>query len=181
MSQFSREGEKQTLADLHPFPKDVYPVGRLDYESEGLLILTNDKAFNHKLLDPAHGHQRTYLVQVEGAPEESNVEILRSGITIKVNGKPYRTKPARVEILTTSPDLPPRFPPIRFRKNVADTWLRITLTEGKNRQVRKMTAAAGFPTLRLVREQIENLTVANMASGDVREMDKNEMYEQVFK
>lgn len=180
LSQFSPEGDKDTLASIGDFPKDVYPVGRLDYDSEGLLILTNDKRLNKKLLDPENQHPRTYLVQVEGAPTNQDVEILRSGILIKVKGKNHLTLPAKVDIPETLPNLPDRNPPIRFRKNVPDTWIRLTLTEGKNRQVRKMTAGAGFPTLRLVRWAIGNVTVEGMQPGDVKRFVGADFYNLLF-
>lgn len=178
LSQFSREAPAQvTLADLATsFPKDVYPVGRLDADSEGLLLLTNDKSLNARLLDPAKGHPRTYRVQVEGEPTEEALDVLRRGIRIRIDGKEMVARPARVHRLETPPDLPERVPPVRFRKTVPDCWLEMTLTEGKNRQVRRMCAAAGFPVLRLVRVAIgglhlEHPALAGMQPGDVRAMD----------
>ncbi|MGI9159390.1 MAG: pseudouridine synthase [Saprospiraceae bacterium] len=175
LSQFSRETPAQvTLADLATsFPKDVYPVGRLDSDSEGLLLLTNDKTLNARLLDPKKGHPRTYWVQVEGDPTERALDALRRGIRIRVDGKEMVTRPALVRRLETTPDLPERVPPIRIRKTVPDCWLEITLTEGKNRQVRRMCAAAGFPVLRLVRVAIGELhlqhpALAGLQPGDVR-------------
>ncbi|MBS1584385.1 MAG: pseudouridine synthase [Bacteroidetes bacterium] len=170
LSQFSPEGEKETLA--HYFghlPKNIYPVGRLDYDSEGLLILTDDKQLTHQLLDPKFAHKRTYLVQVEGQIDEAAMKQLSHGVMINVEGRPYKTKPAIAQILHEAPLLPDRNPPIRFRKNVPTSWISLTLTEGKNRQVRKMTAAIGFPTLRLVRYSIGNVTIGDLASGAYRE------------
>lgn len=168
LSQFSREGDKPTLADLDfAFAKDVYPVGRLDADSEGLLLLTNDKKLNHRLLDPKFRHLRTYYVQVEGEVTDEAIRQLETGVTISVDGKPYRTLPANVARLA-EPTLPPRYPPIRFRASIPTSWLAITLHEGKNRQVRKMTAAVGFPTLRLVRWAIETFTADGMHPGEVR-------------
>ncbi len=153
LSQFTPDQAGQaTLADLDfIFPQDVYPVGRLDADSEGLLLLTGDKSLTDKLLNPKHHLPKTYWVQVEGIPGEPDLEKLRCGIDIHLKGKAHRTRPAQVKRLEANPDLPPREPPIRFRKSVPDCWLEITLTEGKNRQVRRMCAAAGFPVLRLVR------------------------------
>ena len=180
MSQFSPAGEKQTLASVYDFPKDVYPVGRLDYDSEGLLLLTNDKALNQRLLHPKNRHERTYLAQVEGAPTAADMESLENGIVIKVNGKAYRTQRAKAKVLKDEPNLPPRVPPIRYRKNVPDRWIELQLIEGKNRQVRKMTAKAGFPTLRLVRKAIKTLTIDHMQSGEVKELTRETLYKALF-
>ncbi|NVJ87210.1 MAG: pseudouridine synthase [Algoriphagus sp.] len=174
LSQFSGEG--QTLASLFHFPKTVYPVGRLDKDSEGLLIITDDKQLNHHLLNPRFGHQRTYLAQVEGIPDQEALRQLEKGVDINVDGKIYRTKHAVAKIPEQVPDLPERNPPIRYRKNVPDTWISLTLIEGKNRQVRKMTAAVGHPTLRLVRWSVEKLTIQGFQVGEVREMEKEEIY-----
>ena len=168
LSQFSPEGDKQTLADLSfAFGRDVYPVGRLDADSEGLLLLTNDKSINHRLLDPRFAHERTYYVQVDGAVTDDALQQLAEGVTITVDGKPHHTYPAIARRID-EPDLPPRNPPIRFRAAIPTSWLALTLTEGKNRQVRKMTAAVGFPTLRLVRWAIGHLTAEGMRPADVR-------------
>ncbi|QMW03773.1 pseudouridine synthase [Spirosoma foliorum] len=175
LSQFSREGEKQTLADLDfDFPTDVYPVGRLDADSEGLLLLTNDKQLNHRLLNPKFRHNRTYYVQVDGALTEGACQQLSQGVTISVDGKAYSTLPANTRIIT-EPGLPERNPPIRYRATIPTSWLSISLHEGKNRQVRKMTAAVGFPTLRLVRWAIESLTAEGMVPGQVRELSRAEV------
>jgi 23S rRNA pseudouridine2457 synthase len=176
LSQFSKEGDKATLLDLgFAFPKDVYPVGRLDADSEGLLLLTNDKTLNHRLLNPRFKHQRTYYVQVEGEWSNEASTQLAHGLTITVEGRAYQTLPCRAAVLPHEPALPPRNPPIRERKSIPTTWVAVSLHEGKNRQVRKMTAAVGFPTLRLVRWQIENATAEGMASGAVRELDFAEL------
>jgi len=175
LSQFTKEGTHKTLANLnYSFPKDAYPVGRLDADSEGLLILTNDKMMNHLLLDPKFKHNRTYLAQVDGAFSEEAKKKLEQGVTISVDGKDYKTFPARVEI-KHSVSLPERNPPIRFRKNIPTTWIEITLHEGKNRQVRKMTASVGFPTLRLVRIGIEKISIGKMSPGEVKEFKKEEI------
>ncbi|GAB3032971.1 pseudouridine synthase [Spirosoma pulveris] len=168
LSQFSKEGDKPTLADLDfDFPSDVYPVGRLDADSEGLLLLTNDKQLNHRLLNPKFRHNRTYYVQVDGALTNEACQQLSEGVTISVDGKAYTTLPGKA-VYIEEPGLPERNPPIRFRASIPTSWLSISLHEGKNRQVRKMTAAVGFPTLRLVRWAIESLTAEGMMPGDVR-------------
>lgn len=174
LSQFS--GEKETLKELWDFPKEVYPVGRLDKDSEGLLLITDDKALNNYLLHPSFGHKRTYFAQVEGTPDEMAIQNLEKGVEINVDGKIYKTKRAFAKILNNTPDLPERNPPIRYRKSVPDTWISLSLIEGKNRQVRKMTAAVGFPTLRLVRWSMENLTISGFTVGEVREMERDEIY-----
>lgn len=169
LSQFTREHPGQrTLADLEfHFPKDVYPVGRLDADSEGLLLLTNDKTAVKRLLDPASHVAKTYLVQVEGIPSEAALEQLQKGVTIRVKKKVHHTRPAVVRRLDAPPQLPVRNPPIRYRKNVPDSWLEITLTEGKNRQVRKMCAAVGHPVLRLVRIAFGKWQLGDLAPGEV--------------
>ncbi len=175
LSQFSREGDKITLADLDfDFPTDVYPVGRLDADSEGLLLLTNDKQLNHRLLNPKFRHNRTYHVQVEGVVTEEACRQLSAGVTISVDGKSYYTLPASAGPIA-EPSLPERDPPIRYRASIPTSWLSIALHEGKNRQVRKMTAAVGFPTLRLVRWAIESLTAESMVPGHVRELSRAEV------
>ena len=174
LTQFSGEGP--TLASLGEFPRDVYPVGRLDKDSEGLLLLTDDKSLNHQLLNPRFAHQRTYFVQVEGVPTTEALAHLQAGVTIQVGGKPYRTKPAVAKLLDSAPTLPERNPPIRYRASIPDRWLALTLIEGKNRQVRKMTAAVGFPTLRLVRYSMEKISIEGMVVGEVRELSQEFVY-----
>lgn len=170
LSQFSPEGDKETLAEyLHNLPKDVYPVGRLDYDSEGLLLLTNDKNLNHQLTEPRFAHSRTYLVQVDGDINDEAIKKLVGGVTIAVNGKNYTTLPAGAEKILKDPDVLPRNPPVRYRANIPTSWISLTLTEGKNRQVRKMTAALGFPTLRLIRYAIGKLTLDGLQPGEYRE------------
>ncbi|KEO72171.1 pseudouridine synthase [Anditalea andensis] len=173
LSQFS--GDDHTLRDIGDFPVEVYPVGRLDKDSEGLLLLTDDKSLNHHLLNPLFGHERTYLAQVEGIPEKEALHLLAAGVKITVDGKSYLTKKATVS-LPENVTLPPRNPPIRYRKNVPDTWIKLSLIEGKNRQVRKMTAAAGYPTLRLVRWSMEDLTIEGFEVGEVRSYSREEIY-----
>lgn len=172
LSQFSKEApEQQTLADLaFDFPKDVYPIGRLDADSEGLLLLTNDKTWNARLLDPRHEHPRTYWAQVEGRPELPALEQLSRGVLLQIDGKPFQSRPAIAQLLNTVPDFPERQPPVRFRKTVPTAWLELALIEGKNRQVRRMCAAVGFPVLRLLRVRIGQLTLTDMAPGEVREL-----------
>lgn len=169
LSQFTTsEPGKRTLAELYDFPQDVYPVGRLDEDSEGLLLLTNDPQMNAALL--GERVEKEYWVQVEGIPTEGALEKLRRGVDITVRKKPYYTLPATVRRLDPVPDLPPRVPPIRVRLTVPDAWLSIIITEGKNRQVRKMTAAVGYPTLRLVRWRLGTWTLKGMTLGEVREL-----------
>lgn len=173
LSQFTPEpGSRwRTLADFG-LPKDVYALGRLDADSEGLLLLSDEPGLNSRLLDPAHGHRREYWVQVERLPTDAALAELARGVTIGVR----RTQPCRVRRLEPAPALPPRDPPIRERKNVPDCWLALELTEGKNRQVRRMTAAVGHPTLRLVRARIGALTLASLglAPGQWRELTRAE-------
>lgn len=179
LSQFKKDGPKKVLGELYPFEKDVYPVGRLDADSEGLLILTNDKSLNEKLLKPSNKHSRTYLSQVEGQCTDDAARQLEQGVTISLNGQPYLTRPATCEVVFGTPELPDRYPPIRYRKYLPTSWIRLTLIEGKNRQVRKMTAKVGFPTLRLVRERIEDISVYGMLPGEVREISGKEIYQKL--
>ncbi len=180
LSQFTSQEGKQTLKDFFPVPGDVYPVGRLDFDSEGLLILTNDTALNHRLLNPRFAHEREYWVQVDGAITPEAIRTLEAGVTITVDGKPYRTKRCIVQLFETPPAVPDRHPPIRYRANIPTTWIRMILTEGKNRQVRKMTAQAGFPTLRLLRHRIEKLELAGLKPGEMRSPNRKEMYSMLF-
>lgn len=176
LSQFSPEGEKKTLADyLSTIEKDVYPVGRLDYDSEGLLFLTNDKKLNHRLLDPGFGHEREYWAQVEGVPDEKGLEQLRKGVRLSSKGKSFFTRPAKIALMPKTPVLPDRNPPIRFRKNIPDSWISLTLVEGKNRQVRKMTAAIGHPTLRLLRYRIGTFTLHELSPGSIVKLKAHEV------
>ncbi|BAY51810.1 putative pseudouridylate synthase [Thermostichus vulcanus NIES-2134] len=165
LCQFQDQKGRSTLKDYVPIP-DVYPAGRLDYDSEGLVLLTNDGWLQHRLTDPRYGHPRTYWVQVEGKPDTAALSQLAAGVVIQG----YRTRPARVEVLDQDPPLPPRYPPIRYRRHIPTQWLSLTLREGRNRQVRRMTAAVGFPTLRLVRVAIANLQLGNLAPGQWREI-----------
>lgn len=179
LSQFKRDGKKPVLGELFPFDEDIYPVGRLDSDSEGLLLLSNDGSLNHKLLKPGNKHNRTYLAQVEGNFSKEAASELEKGVEISLDGIIYKTLPAKCEIIYDEPDLPPRIPPIRHRKYIPVTWIRLTLHEGKNRQVRRMTAKVGFPTLRLVRERIENIVVYGMSPGDVVELTEEEVFDNL--
>lgn len=154
-------------------------MGRLDKDSEGLLIITDDKSLNHHLLNPRFGHQRTYYAQVEGEPEPEALKGLMQGVMINVEGRDYKTKPAIAKTLDPIPSLPDRDPPIRYRASIPDTWISLTLIEGKNRQVRKMTAAIGHPTLRLVRWSMEKLTIANFKVGEVQELEEQTIYHKL--
>jgi 23S rRNA pseudouridine2457 synthase len=172
LSQFTDKEGRKTLNDIYKFPKDVYSVGRLDKDSEGLLLLTNDKSLTDFLLNPLHEHEKEYYVQIEGIPLESSLEKLRSGVFI--NGK--KTLPSKVREID-EPDLPSRIRQIRTRKNIPISWLSISITEGRNRQVRKMTAQVGHPTLRLVRVRIKNLLIDGLLPGSIRELDSKEIDE----
>ncbi|GAA4828322.1 pseudouridine synthase [Algivirga pacifica] len=180
LPQFKDEAGRPVLGELYDFPKDVYPVGRLDMDSEGLLILTNDTKLNHRLLNPKFKHSKKYLVQVDGAVTPQAIQQLEKGVTISVNKKKHHTLPAKAQILDQDPQLPDRDPPVRFRKNIPTSFITLTLTEGKNRQVRKMTAAVGFPTLRLIRINIEKLRLGNMQPGEVMELSRNQVYKALF-
>ena len=174
LCQFTDDSEspRPTLKEYIEIP-EVYSVGRLDFDSEGLLLLTNDGQLKHRLIDPQFAHSRTYWVQVEGIPTEDALQQLCQGVNIQG----YRTKPALGRFLDTEPDLPPRQPPIRTRANIPTAWIELILTEGKNRQVRKMTAAVGFPTLRLVRVAIAHLRLENLKVGEWRELTEPELQE----
>ncbi len=162
--------DRRTLKDYIPI-SEVYPVGRLDWDSEGLMLLTNHGQLQHRLAHPQFGHERTYWVQVERIPDDTALIQLQQGVTIQ----DYRTRPAVVKQLFTEPPLLERDPPIRWRKNIPTAWLEMTLKEGKNRQVRKMTAAVGFPTLRLVRVAIAHLKLASLQPGQWRDLTPHEL------
>ncbi|HEX5024962.1 MAG TPA: pseudouridine synthase [Agriterribacter sp.] len=180
LSQFSSVEGKHCLKDFFTVEKDVYPVGRLDYDSEGLLILTNDTTLNHRLLHPRFVHEREYLAQVEGLVTEEAIQQLETGVLININGNKYLTQPAHAIALDQPPLVPDRNPPIRVRKNIPDSWVRLILTEGKNRQVRKMMAHTGFPVLRLIRCRIENISLRDMLPGDMKTVSKPTIYSQLF-
>lgn len=178
LSQFTPEAKYKTLKELFDFPKDVYPVGRLDTDSEGLLIITNDKKLNNLLLHPSYGHWRTYHAQVEGIISEPALQLIRKGVGISVESKPHHSKPAKVSALSNA-EHEPRIPPVRYRKSIPDSWVEISLTEGKNRQVRRMLAAVGFPVLRLIRIAIENLSLDGLKTGEVREETGETIYRKL--
>ena len=158
LSQFTREHPShRTLAEFG-FPPDVYPVGRLDRDSEGLLLLSDEARWNDLLLNPKHGHRRTYHAQVEGVITDEALNKLRAGLDLG----DFKTRRCEASLLNDEPNHPPRDPPVRFRKTVPTSWIELTLTEGKTRQVRRMTAAVGFPTLRLIRVAIGPLTSASL-------------------
>lgn len=169
LTQFTDEGGRATLKDFIRV-EGVYPVGRLDRDSEGLLLLTDDGALSHRLTDPRFEHPKTYLVQVERIPTDEALESLRRGVLLKDG----LTRPADVELLTDPPAIPDRSTPIRFRKNVPTGWLRLTIREGRNRQVRRMTAAVGFPTLRLLRESIGPIRLDPLQPGEWRDLSEDE-------
>lgn len=161
LSQFTPDGSAhRTLAEFG-FPPRVYPLGRLDADSEGLLLLSDEPGLNTRLLDPNRAHPRTYWAQVERVPTAESLRLLEKGIVLR-DGP---TRPCRARLLDPQPEVPPREPPIRFRKNVPTAWLELILTEGRNRQVRRMTAAIGHPTLRLIRVSIAGWQLGDLAPG----------------
>lgn len=161
LSQFTPDGSPNRPLAEFGFPKGVYPIGRLDADSEGLLLLSDEAALNERLLHPRHGHQRIYWVQVERVPNPEALQKLQRGVVVQ--GR--QTLPCRAWLLDPQPQVPPREPPIRFRKSVPDCWIGIELAEGKNRQVRRMTAAVGHPTLRLMRVQIGEFQLGELPAG----------------
>jgi 23S rRNA pseudouridine2457 synthase len=181
LSQFTSTEGKLCLKDILHVPTDVYPVGRLDYDSEGLLLITNDKSINQQLLHPQFAHQRTYWVQVDGAITKEALAQLTKGVSINVDGKIYQTKPAILEQLPDDIEVPDRNPPIRFRKNIPTSWVSIQLTEGKNRQVRKMFAQVGFPVLRLIRAKLGKYSIQEMQPGDCLSLTAAEVQEGFFR
>ena len=175
LSQFTPDGSpNRTLAEFG-FPKDIYPLGRLDADSEGLLLLSDEPGLNTRLLDPKNAHSRCYWAQVEGIPTSAGLEKLSQGVSIG----DHQTLPCRAWLLEPQPQLTPRDPPIRVRKTIPDCWIALELTEGKNRQVRKMTAAVGHPTLRLLRVQIGNFQLGNLPPRQWKELTPSER-NQVF-
>lgn len=173
LSQFTSGGSKnRTLAEFG-FPKNAYPIGRLDADSEGLLLLSDEPEWNAKLLQPRHAHEREYWAQVEGIPSSEQLKKLERGVMIQ--GR--KTLPCRAWMLEPQPVILPRDPPIRFRKSVPDCWIGLELIEGKNRQVRKMTAAIGYPTLRLLRVRIGNFWLKDLEPGKWRTLSLEECKE----
>ncbi|KUO59981.1 pseudouridine synthase [bacterium BRH_c32] len=171
LSQFSDKERRKTLADLYHFPKEVYPIGRLDMDSEGLLILSDDKKLNDRMLNPRSKEEKEYFVQVENIPTPEKLIKFSKGLIIEEK----RTLPAKIKIID-DPQFEPRTPPIRVRKTIPDCWLSVTLIEGRNRQVRKMTAAIGSPTLRLIRVRIGNILLGDMKLGEVKELKREDFY-----
>lgn len=164
LSQFTQDGSPNRPLAEFGFPKNVYALGRLDADSEGLLLLSDEAELNERLLHPRHAHERIYWVQVERIPTAEALRKMEKGVVIQG----HRTLPCRARLLDPQPQVAPRDPPIRFRKSVPDCWIELELVEGKNRQVRRMTAAVGHPTLRLMRVQIGRLTLGDMAAGKWR-------------
>jgi 23S rRNA pseudouridine2457 synthase len=176
LCQFTGEQSDLLLSQLHAFPPNVYAVGRLDKDSEGLLLLTNDNNFKNKILSPEKNHFKTYLVQVEGAITPTAIEQLQNGsININHKGKIHQVKKATCVIIDDV-KIEDRIPPIRFRANIPTSWIELSITEGKNRQVRKMTAAVGFPTLRLIRTKIGKISLNKLPIGKVIKLSKEEAY-----
>ncbi len=170
LSQFTADGSpNRTLADFK-LPPRIYPLGRLDADSEGLLLLTDEAGLNTRLLLPEHRHRRTYWAQVERIPSPETLERLRTGVRIQG----YTTLPAAVMLLDPQPLVAPRTPPIRSRKSVPDCWISLELVEGKNRQVRRMTASIGHPTLRLIRVRIGDLPLEDLPAGSWRQLSPEE-------
>ncbi|MBC8082593.1 MAG: pseudouridine synthase [Hymenobacter sp.] len=170
LTQFTDEQGRATLKDFVAIP-NIYPVGRLDFDSEGLVLLTDDKQLQHRLSEPRFKVAKTYWAQVEGTPTEEALETLRRGVDIKN----VFTSPAEARLLPADTELWPRSKPVRFRANIPTSWVEITISQGMNRQVRKMTAAVGFPTLRLVRVQLAGLRVGELAPGQWRELTEPEV------
>ena len=176
LSQFTSQEGKKTLKDFFDVPINVYPIGRLDYDSEGLLILSDDRHLNNYLLNPSHEHEREYWVQVEGNVTNKAIADLQRGVNISINGKLYFTKKCIARIIAQPLEITERNPPIRYRKNIPESWLSLILTEGKNRQVRKMTAKVGFPTLRLIRYRIGKINLEHLQAGEMKTVSHTELY-----
>ena len=172
LSQFTPEADGQrTLAEFD-LPKKVYPIGRLDRDSEGLLLLTDEKRKVDQLLNPHHKIAKRYYAQVEGDPTPEQLKKLRKGVTIRINKRDHKTAPAEAKLLVDIPVFEARIPPIRVRKTVPDAWIELVITEGKNRQVRRMCAAVGLPVLRLIRRQIDAHKLGELKQGEWRIVSK---------
>ncbi|MFZ9046116.1 MAG: pseudouridine synthase [Cyclobacteriaceae bacterium] len=178
LSQFTDEDGNPGLGSIFKLPKDVYPVGRLDLDSEGLLLLTNDRSLNHQLLHPKFKHGRTYWAEVDGVPDQDALDNFEKGLQIKAKGKSYFTEPANIRLLNAV-HLAEREPAVNRVKHPVTTWVEINLIEGKNRQVRKMTAAIGHPTLRLIRIGIESLKLGELISGGIQELAEEAVYHKL--
>lgn len=176
LSQFTDEDGNPGLNQIISLPKDVYPVGRLDKDSEGLLLLTNDNRLKHKLLDPETASQRTYFVQVDGLITTKALVQMRNPMMLNYKGKMHRTLPAKVEAIDP-PTVPERKPAIRYRKDKPTSWISISIGEGKNRQVRKMTAQTGFPTLRLIRVSHGQISLNQMQPAELLKLTEVEVSE----
>lgn len=170
LSQFTPDGSNNRTLGEFGFPKNVYPIGRLDADSEGLLLLSDEAELNAALLQPRHGHKRIYWAQVEGIPMAESLRQLSRGVVVQ--GR--KTLPCRAWMIEPQPIVAPRQPPVRVRKTVPDRWMGLELIEGKNRQVRRMTAAVGHPTLRLLRVQIGNFELTDLETGKWRILDAKE-------
>jgi 23S rRNA pseudouridine2457 synthase len=171
LSQFTSDGSPNRPLAEFGFPKNVYAIGRLDADSEGLLLLSDEAKWNDQLLNPRHAHEREYWVQVEKIPTREALDKLQNGLVIQG----HKTLPCRARLLEPQPEIPPRNPPIRFRKSVPDCWIGMELVEGKNRQVRRMTAAIGHPTLRLMRVRIGNFWLGDLAPGKWKPLSAEEI------
>ncbi len=170
LCRFTPDGSPSRALAEFGLPKTVYPIGRLDADSEGLLLLSDEGRLNHQLLEPSHAHAREYWVQVERIPEEDSLRRLGQGVVVQ--GR--RTLPCRAWILAPQPEIAPRVPPIRVRKTVADCWIGLELVEGRNCQVRRMTAAVGHPTLRLIRVRVGRFSLGALPAGRWRELSRAE-------
>lgn len=175
LSQFTKEvPEHVTLQDYLQLPKDVYPVGRLDKDSEGLLLLTNDNNFKNRLLNPELKNDKTYWVQVDGDISSAAISKLRKGVSIKIKRGQYQTLPSKVNKIPP-PAVADRIPPVRYRAEIPTSWIEITIHEGKNRQIRKMCARVGFPCLRLIRCKIKGIDFTSLAIGEHRTLTIEEI------
>ena len=173
LSQFKTDGSSHKTLEAFGFPPEVYPLGRLDADSEGLLLLSDERGLNTRLLDPKNSHQRCYWAQVEGIPTEKSLKKMENGLCIQG----YQTLPVSASLLDPQPVISARNPPIRVRKNIPDSWIALELIEGKNRQVRRMTAAIGHPTLRLLRVRIGAFELGNLPVGNWRKLEASERAE----